>query len=93
LVISGLRGIFDDRGAAGEGRRHHDGVGRADRDFWEMHRRADEAALGRLGDDIAFVDVDFGAQFLEAEEEEIDGTRADGAAARQRDARLVSASQ
>ncbi len=62
VVDFGLHGgVLDHRGAAGQRCRHHDGVGGADRHFWEFHRGADEAALGRPGDDIALVDIDLGA--------------------------------
>ena len=45
----------------------------------------------RLGDDIALVDVDLGAELPEAVQEEVHRTRTDGAAAGQRHARLVHA--
>ena len=94
LVISGSCAAFSMTVVPrGQRRRHQDGVGGADRDLGEHDAGADEAALGRLGDDIALVDIDLGAELLEAEEEEIDRARADGAAAGQRDAGLVAAGE
>src|SRR5690606_30951571 len=50
---------------------------------------ADEAPRRRLGNDITLLDVDLGAELLEAIEEKIHRPRADGAAAGEGDARLV----
>ena len=55
--------------------------------------RAPLQALRRLGDDVAAVDVDLGAQRLQRHQVQVDRPRADGAAARQRDARLAAARQ
>src|SRR5436190_1478976 len=82
-------GVFDHGDAVRQGGCHQQRMGGADGDLGEDDARADEATLGGLGDDIALVDFDLGAQFLEAEEEQIDRAGADGAAAGQRDAGLV----
>ena len=55
--------------------------------------RAPVQALGRLGHDVAAVDLDLGAQRLEAHQVQVDRPRADGAAAGQGDARLPAARQ
>ena len=52
-----------------------------------MRWRAIRNAARRLGNDVAAVDVDLGAQSLEAHQVQIDGSRADGATARHGDAR------
>jgi hypothetical protein len=86
-------GVLDHRLALGERRGHQDDVRGADRDLGEHDAVAAQAALRRLGDDIALVDVDLGPKLLEAVEEQIDRARADGAAAGQRHARLVGAGE
>jgi hypothetical protein len=48
-------------------------------------------ALWRLGDDIAGLDRDLGAEPFERHQQEVDGSRPDGAAARQGHARLAHA--
>lgn len=68
-------------------------MGGADRDFREDIAVANKAAVPGLGDDIAGVDVDIGAQRLQAFEEQIDRARADGATARQRHFRFAHAGQ
>ena len=85
------RGIADHRRAAGKRRRHHHHMRRADRNLREDIARADQAALRRRGVDIAAIDFHRGAERRQALDEEIDRTRADGAAARQRHARLAFA--
>ena len=82
------RRIVDDGGALGQRRRHQSDVRAADRDFREIDFGSLEATLGR-GDDIAVLDVDGGAEALEGHQQEVDRARADGAAARQRDASLA----
>ena len=67
-------------------RRHHHHVGGADRNLREGIARADQAALRRRRVDIAAIDFDLGAERRQALEEKIDRPRADGAAARQRNA-------
>ena len=90
----GLLGhVFQDGRASGQAGGHQQGMGRTDRNLGELDMGADETTLGRLGHHIAFIDLDFGAQRLEAKKEHVDRTRADGAAARQRDARLVAPRQ
>jgi hypothetical protein len=67
-------------------------VGGADRDF----RKGDASALQaarRFGDDIAAVDVDLGAELLQSHQVQVDRARADGAAARQRNARAAAAGE
>ena len=49
--------------------------------------------LARLGHHVAGLDLDLGAETLEGHDQEIDRTRADGAAARHRDARLAHAGE
>ena len=79
-------GAFDDGHAFGQRGGHHDvggaqhgGAGAAA----EKHGVADELSGGGLH--VAVVDVDFGAEGLEAFEVQIDGARADDAAAGQGD--------
>ena len=67
-------------------------MGGADRDLGEDDACAVEA-LGRLGHDVAAVDVDLGAQRLEAHQVQVDGPRADGATAGHGHARLAAARQ
>ena len=55
----------------------------------QVHQAADEAAARRLGDDVAFLDIDLGTELLQPVEEEIDRPRADGTAAGQRHPRIV----
>jgi hypothetical protein len=87
------RRILDDRRSLGECRRHQHDMGSANRDFRECIMGTDKAALRRRHIDIAAIDLDLGTQRGQALEEEINGTRADGAAARQRDASPALASQ
>ena len=86
------RGVLDHRLALGERGRHHDVVRGADRHLGERDARAAQA-LGRLGDHVAAVDVDLGAQRLHAHQVQVDGPRADGAAAGHGNARLAAARQ
>ena len=76
----------------GGGRGHHRGMGASDRHLREDDFAADEAAR-RLGDDIAGVDLDFRAQLLQRHQEKVDRSRADRAAAGQRDAGFAGARQ
>ena len=86
-------GIADRRRAVGERRRHHHDMRRADGDFRENVARADEPACGRRRIDVAAVDLDVRAKCCEAFDEQVDRPRADGAAARQRNAGLAFARQ
>ena len=86
------RGVLDDGLALGQRRRHHGDVGGADGDLGERDARAAEA-FRRLGDDVAGLDVDLGAERLQRLDEEIDRPRADGAAAGERHLRLAHARQ
>jgi len=56
--------------------------GGAHRDEGERDLSALQAPRG-LGVDVAFVQIDLGAQGLQGLQVQVDGTRADGAAARQ----------
>ena len=66
--------------------------GGADRNEGELDLGALQT-LGRAGGDIAFVQLDLGAQRRQRLQVQIDRTRADGAAARQRDLGLAGARQ
>ncbi len=72
----------------GERSRHQRHMRAADGDFRKVDLGADEALLGARHD-IAVLDRDLGAELLHRHEQEIDGARADRAAAWQRDARLA----
>ncbi len=85
-------GILDHRVAAGEHGGHQRIMGGADRDLAEMDAAADQALRG-LGDDIAAVELDIGAERLQRREMKIDGPRADGAAAGQGHRGLAAAGQ
>ena len=90
-TISGSRAAFSiTRRAVGERCRHQRGVGAADRDFGKDDLAAFEPAR-RVCDDVAGVDVDFRAEPFQRHDQKIDRTRADGAAAGQRHARLAHA--
>ena len=84
-------GVLDHRLALGQRRRHQHIVGGADGDLREDHARPPEAIARCLGDHVAAVDVDGGAERLEARQVQIDRARADGAAARQRHVRSAVA--
>ncbi len=86
-------GIADDRGATGKRCRHHHHVGRTDRNLRESVARADQPASRRRRIDIAAVDFHVRAERRQPFDEKIDRTRADGAAARQRNAALAFACQ
>ncbi len=68
-------------------------MGAADRDLGKGDLAAAQASARRLGDDIAGVDLDRGPEALHRHQQEIDRTRADGAAAGQRHPRLAAARQ
>ncbi|HJW40854.1 MAG TPA: hypothetical protein VJ476_06455 [Rhizomicrobium sp.] len=76
--------------ASGEHRGHHGVFGRADRGKGKFDMRAAQA-LGRPGDDIAFLKLDIGAQHLKRLDVEIDRTAANRIAARQRYFRVALA--
>jgi hypothetical protein len=78
-MISGLQ----HRGAPGQRRRHQQVLGGADRDQRELDHGALQA-VRRLGIDIAVGEVKLGAQLFKPMQVQIDGPRADGAAAGQR---------
>ena len=80
-------GVLDHRLALGERGRHQHVVGGADRDLGEDDASALQAARC-LGDHVAAVDVDLGAELLQRHQVQVDRARADGAAARQRHPRL-----
>ena len=81
-------GVGDDRGALGQGRRHQRDVGAADRYLGKIDVGALQAAR-RLGDHIAAIDGDLGAELLQRHDQQIDRPGADGAAAGQRDLGLM----
>ena len=87
------RGILDHGLAPGERRRHQGVMGGADRDLGERDPARRVRPLRRLGDDIAALELDLGAQRLERHQVQIDGPRADGAAAGQRHLRLAAAGE
>ena len=76
--------------ALGQHGRHHQVLGAGDGDAVEVHHRAAQA-LGRLGFDVAVRLVDARAELLQAEDVQVDGPRADGAAAGQGNARAPAA--
>ena len=88
-----LCGIFDDCRTARQGGGHQDRVGGPNRDFGEADVGADQPAFGGARHDIAFVDINFGAQLPEAIKEQIHRSRTDSAAPWQGDACLVAARQ
>jgi hypothetical protein len=85
-------GIFEHRLAAGEGGGHHQHVGGADGNLGEAVAVAAQP-FACPGKHIARLDVDVGAQRLQAVDEQVDRPRADGAAARQRDLGFTHAGQ
>ena len=87
------RGVLEHRLAAGQRRRHHQHMGGADRDLREHVAVAGQPAVPGLGDDIAALDVDLGAERLQALDEQVDRARADGAAAGQRHLGLAHAGE
>jgi hypothetical protein len=89
----GLAGcIANKRRAMGGGRCHHRGMGASDRHLREGDFAADEA-VRRLGDDIAGVNLDFRSQLLQRHQQKVDRSRADRAAAGQRDTGFSGARQ
>ena len=76
-------GVGDISRALGERRRHQRNMGAADRHLGEIDRSAAQAA-GGFRDHIAAVDDEFGAELFQRHDQEVDGPRADRAAARQR---------
>ena len=84
------RGVLDQGLAAGKRRGHQGIVGRANRDLGKPNAVAGRAP-GGFGDHIAAFEFDFGAERLERGEMQIDGARADGAAAGKRDLRPAAA--
>ena len=87
------RGVLDQALAAGQHRRHQGVVGGADRDLGERDAGCRSSPLRRPGDDIAAFELDLGAERLERGQMQIDGPRADGAAAGQRHLRLAAAGE
>ena len=73
------RCVLDQRLATGEHGRHHRVVSCADRDFGQRNMRAAETPR-RLGEDIAGLELDVGAQSFERTQMQIYGPRADGTA-------------
>ena len=91
-------GVLDRRDAAGEGRREHHVLGAGDGDQREADRGADEppapgADARDVRVDVPLLDGDARAHRLERHDVEVDGADADGAPARERDARLAEAGE
>jgi len=86
------RGVLDQRLAAGKHGGHQGIMGRANRDLGKRNAVAGQAP-GGFGDHVAAFELDFGSERLERGEMQIDGARADGATARQRDLRPAAARQ
>jgi hypothetical protein len=78
--------------AIGEYGRHHQIFGSAHRHHREHHMRAFQT-LGRGGVDVAFLEIDLGAELRQALEVQVDRPVADGAAAGQRHSRPAAARQ
>src|SRR6185437_7286313 len=74
------RAILEDRFALRENRGHHDVFGRAN--AWKIEEHARALKPFGFRDHVASFDRDLGTQFFEAREMEIDGARANCAAAR-----------
>ncbi len=90
--ISGSRAAFSITvSPLASARRQKDVVGRADRDLREIRcgRRAGQPC-GALRENVAAVDIDFGAQRLQTHQVQVDRPRADGAAAGQRNLGLAA---
>ena len=91
-------GVLDRRDAAGEGRCEHHVLGAGDGDLREADRGAGEppapgADARDVRVDVALLDGDARPHRLERHDVEVDGADADGAAARERDARLAEAGE
>ena len=86
-----LGGILNHRRAFGEGRRHHEILGGADRRQIEINLCAAQLLRRRL--DVAMALLDRRAHRFEAFQMQIDRPRADGAAAGSRDPRAAKARQ
>ena len=84
------RRVLDHGFAASQHGGHQQVFGAGDGDAVEVHLRA-LRPLGRFGFDVAVLLANFRAQAFEPGDMQIDGTRADGAAAGQRDARAAAA--
>ena len=76
------RGVLDDRLTVGERGGHHQVFGTGDRHRIEHQTRAAQAR--GAGADVAVLDRDLGTHRLQASDMDVDGTGADGTAARQR---------
>ena len=81
--------VLDQRLATGEHCSHHCVMRGTDRDFGQRNMRADET-LRRLGEDIAGLELDLGAQGFERAQMQVHRPRADGAAAGQRHFRFAA---
>jgi hypothetical protein len=86
------RGVLQHGLALGQHGRHQHIMGRADRHLGKIDARAGQP-LGRLRDHIAAVELQLGAELLQAHQVQIDRPRADRAAAGQRHRRLAMAGQ
>ena len=81
-------GVFNNRRSLRKRRCAHDGYGGADAHLIHHNMRAFQATADR-GFDITFFQFDLGAQLLQTANMQIDRTRADSAAARQRNLPLT----
>ena len=91
-TTSGSRAAFSMNGLAlGQRRRHHEVLRAGDRDGIEHQTRAPQPAGARA--DVAAVDRDVGAHGLQPRDVDVDGPRADRAAAGQRHVGLAEARQ
>ena len=84
--------VANQRGPTRGRRRHDRDVRSADRDLGKLDLRSRET-LRRLGDGVACIDLDLGAELLKRHQQQVDRPGADRAAARQRDARRAHAGQ
>ena len=92
-LTSGSRAALISRGlAGGERRRHHQVLGRPDRDLRKHDLRAGQP-VRRPRLDVALLERDLGAELFQALEMQVDRPGTDGAAARQRDLGLALARQ
>ncbi len=86
-------GVLDDGLAARQGGGEEHVVGGADGHLGEHDAAAAQGAALGLGEHVAGLDLDLGAELLEAHQMQVDGTRADGAAAGQRHLGLAAAGE
>ena len=83
-------GILNDGFTPCEGGGHHEVLGAGDGDAVKVDDGALES-VGRVSADVAVLLADLSAELLEPGQVQVDRPRSDGAASRQRDARLAAA--